>query len=78
MRSIYRPQIERKVEEKKEHSSGFLAMKDFFIYMKRANKTEQEIKLIILNAIKNGDSRFIYNKSEKKLLILDADFEDLI
>ena len=78
MRSIYRPQIERKVEKKKEHSSGFLAMKDFFIYMKRANKTEQEIKLIIFNAIKNGDSRFIYNKSEKKLLILDADFEDLI
>ena len=46
--------------------------------MKRANKTDQQIKMIILNAIKDGDSRFIYNKTEKKLLILDADFTDLM
>lgn len=77
MRSIYKPQIEQK-NEKKETNSNFLALKDFFIIMKRANKTEQEIKYIIFNAIKNGDRRFIYNKTEKKLLILDADFRDLI
>ena len=76
MRSIYRPQIEQK--EKKNDNNSFLALKDFFIIMKRENKTEQEIKQIIFNAIKNGDSRFIYNKSEKKLLILNSNFEDLI
>ena len=79
MRSIYKPQIEQKMEEKREkNSSGFLSLKDFFILMKRGNKTEQEIKFTIFNAIKKGDRRFIYNKKEKKLLILDANFEDLI
>ena len=77
MRSIYKPQIEDK-KVLKEEKTGFLALKDFFIIMKRANKTELEIKNIIFEAIKNGDSRFIYNKSEKKLLILDADFNDLV
>ena len=77
MRSIYKPQIEEK-KVLKEEKTGFLALKDFFIIMKRANKTEVEIKDIIFDAIKNGDSRFIYNKSEKKLLILDADFSDLV
>ena len=76
MRSIYRPQIEQK--ETTNDNNSFLALKDFFIIMKRENKTEQEIKQIIFNAIKNGDSRFIYNKSEKKLLILNSNFEDLI
>jgi len=78
MRSIYKPQIANKVDEKQKQSSGFLSLKDFFILMKRENKTELEIKHIIFNAIKKGDRRFIYNKIEKKLLILDANFEDLI
>ena len=42
------------------------------------NKTEQEIKMIIFNGIKTNDRRFIYNKVEKKLLILNSDFLDLI
>ena len=37
-----------------------------------------EIKNTILNAVKNGDKRFIYNKNSKKLLILNDSFEDLI
>jgi HAMP domain-containing protein len=77
MRSIYKPQIEQKISEQKQNS-GFIALKDFFILMKRENKSDKEIKHIIFEAIKNGDRRFIYNKIEKKLLILDANFEDLI
>jgi hypothetical protein len=46
--------------------------------MKRYNKTEKEIKNIIFKAIENGDNRFIYNKVEKKLLILNSDFLDLV
>jgi hypothetical protein len=46
--------------------------------MKSHQKSDQEIKYIIFRAIRNNDYRFIYNKSEKKLLILNADFEDLI
>jgi len=80
MRSIYKPQIESNLrnQKKEDTSYDFITVKDFFVLMKRYNKKEQEIKLIILNRIKIGDKRFIYNKVEKKLLILNSDFLDLI
>jgi len=74
MRAVYKPQIENKTNKKSE----FIKIKDFFMIFKRANKSENEIKDIIFKAIKNGDKRFIYNKKDKKLLILNADFSDLI
>jgi len=74
MRAVYKPQIENKINKKSE----FIKIKDFFMIFKRANKSENEIKDIIFKAIKNGDKRFIYNKKDKKLLILNADFSDLI
>jgi hypothetical protein len=79
MRSVYKPQIQQEIKTKtQKQSNDFIMVKDFFILMKRYNKTEQEIRLIIFNAIKNSDKRFIYNKVEKKLLILNSDFIDLI
>ncbi|MDZ7818798.1 MAG: DNA-binding protein [Aliarcobacter sp.] len=79
MRSIYKPQIQQEIKNKTEQENkDFIMVKDFFILMKRYNKTEQEIKLMIFNGIKTGDRRFIYNKVEKKLLILNSDFIDLI
>jgi len=79
MRSIYKPQIQQETKTKTEkESNDFILVRDFFILMKRYHKTEQETKFIIFNAIKNGDKRFIYNKNEKKLLILNSDFLDLI
>jgi len=88
MRAIYKPQIqqepivtpktEEKVQNHQEEKKTFITLKEFFAFMKRNNKSEQEIKYIIFRAIKNSDYRFIYNKNEKKLLILNADFEDLI
>jgi hypothetical protein len=79
MRSVYKPQIQQEIKTKNQkQSNDFIMVKDFFILMKRYNKTEQEIRLIIFNAIKNSDKRFIYNKVEKKLLILNSDFIDLI
>ena len=77
MRSIYKPQIEQNIKTEKQ-SHDLIKVKDFFILMKRYNKTENEIKAMIFNAIKSGDKRFIYNKIEKKLLILNDDFRDLI
>ncbi|QKF58148.1 DNA-binding protein [Aliarcobacter lanthieri] len=74
MRAIYKPQIEKKVDNKSE----FITIKEFFAILKRANKTEVEIKNIIFKAIQNKDERFIYNKNDKKLLILNDNFEDLI
>jgi hypothetical protein len=79
MRSIYKPQIESNLKTKTEKmDSDFISVKDFTVLMKRYNKTEQEIKMMILNGIKANDRRFIYNKVEKKLLILNSDFLDLI
>ena len=79
MRSIYKPQIQQEIKNKTEkESKDFIMVKDFFILMKRYNKTEQEIKSMIFNGIKTGDRRFVYNKIEKKLLILNSDFIDLI
>ena len=77
MRSIYKPQIEQNIKTEKQ-SHDLIKVKDFFILMKRYNKTENEIKAMIFDAIKSGDKRFIYNKVEKKLLILNSDFLDLI
>lgn len=79
MRSIYKPQLESNLKNKSEKiDNDFITVKDFFVLMKRYNKTEQEIKMMILNGIKANDRRFIYNKVEKKLLILNSDFLDLI
>ncbi|WP_198305989.1 DNA-binding protein [Arcobacter vandammei] len=75
MRAIYKPQIEEKKESSK--SNEFITIKEFFALLKRANKSEIEIKSMIFSAIKKGDKRFIYNKKDKKLLILNDDFRDL-
>ena len=75
MRAIYKPQIENQKNEKKNE---FITLQDFFIILKRASMSDLEIKNTILNAVKNGDKRFIYNKNSKKLLILNDSFEDLI
>ncbi len=64
--------------QKNEKKNEFITLQDFFIILKRASKSDLEIKNSILNCVKNGDKRFIYNKNSKKLLILNDSFEDLI
>lgn len=76
MRSIYKPQIQNKQEV--SSSSKFITLQDFTILMKRYNKSQNEIKLLILKAIKDSDNRFVYDKTNKKLLILNSDFKDLL
>ncbi|AXK47900.1 DNA-binding protein [Aliarcobacter trophiarum LMG 25534] len=78
MKTIYKPQIEDKKNSFKDKNSEFITLQEFFIILKRASKSDLEIKNTILNAVKNGDERFIYNKNSKKLLILNDSFEDLI
>lgn len=79
MRSIYKPQLQQEQKNKTEKEiNDFILVKDFFILMKRYSKSDQEIKLMIFNGIRTGDRRFIYNKIEKKLLIIKSDFIDLI
>ena len=78
MRSIYKPQISNENLKTKDEKEKFISLRDFTIYLKRYDKSEKDIKLIILKAIQNRDNRFIYNKKEKKLLILNEDFSDLV
>ena len=80
MKSIY--QIDHKPKEnstvEKSSDMEFMDIKDFFIYMKKHNKTDTQIKQIILQSVKNGDKRFIYKKENKEVIIYKSDFIDLI
>ncbi|WP_321313277.1 DNA-binding protein [Halarcobacter sp.] len=84
MRSIYKPQLEFNQQQAQNtykqniQKEKFITLQNFSVFMKKHNKTSEDIKLIILKAIKNQDERFIYNKKDKKLLILNEDFSDLI
>ncbi|WP_321469505.1 DNA-binding protein [Halarcobacter sp.] len=84
MRSIYKPQLEFNQQQAQNtykqniQKEKFITLQNFSVFMKKHNKTSEDIKLIILKAIKNQDERFIYNKRDKKLLILNEDFSDLI
>jgi len=87
MRGIYKnqPQVEHvptpasnATVEPVVEETQFITLKDFFVLMKRHNKTQSEIKMLIFKAISKNDDRFIYNKKEKKLLIIKSDFSDLV
>ena len=86
MRSIYKADhLEHKNNQKsrdKETISNarmeFMDIKDFFLFLKQYNKTDAQIKAIILEKVKNGDKRFIYNKKSKEILIYKSDFLDLV
>lgn len=56
----------------------FMELKDFFIFMRAYNKTDAQIKSIILKKVKEGDKRFIYHKNTKEILIYKSDFLDLV
>ena len=90
MRSIYKqPQVTQAIHkeevvtddielEKEEIKEKFISLQEFTLYLKKHNKNEKDIKLIIFKAIQKRDQRFIYNRKDKKLLILNDDFSDLI
>lgn len=75
MQNIYK--IEHK-NDKEEYSFDMMSIKDFYIFMKQYNKTDLQIKSLILDRIKQEDKRFIYNIKTKELLIYKSDFIDLI
>ena len=76
MRTIYK--VEHKPRESYQPDFSFMSVKEFFILMKKCNKTDIQIKHLILNSIKNRDKRFIFDKNTKELMIYKSDFSDLI
>lgn len=75
MRSIYKPQIE---SSQKQNGAKYITIHDFTLYLKQNNKSDEDIKKIILSRLKLKDPRFIYNKKSKKVLIHNTDYSDLI
>lgn len=78
MRSLYTKEKVEIPNISNLKSQEFISVKDFFVIMKGFGKSNNEIKIIILEAIKKNDQRFIYNKKEKTILILKSDFKDLV
>ena len=81
MRNIY--QIENKVNtdiSKINNDDNFklISIQEFFFLMRKHNKNDSEIKSIILDKIKQGDKRFIYDKATKEVIIYKSDFLDLV
>lgn len=85
MKTLY--QLEHKEhQDHQEQSAGdshqvglpFMDLKEFFILMRNYKKTDNQIKALILERVKNGDKRFIYKKDTKEVIIFKNDFLDLI
>ena len=82
MKTLYQVEHKEHQEQSKEvsHQVGlpFMNLKEFFVLMRNYNKTDNQIKALILNRVKNGDKRFIYKKETKEVIIFKNDFLDLI
>ena len=87
MRSIYKSQnktltsinkVENNEKPNLDEKVEFITLKDFFIRMKKYNKTDLQIKQIILHRIKLKDTRFILDKVLQKIIIKDEEYLDLI
>ncbi|MEA2017705.1 MAG: DNA-binding protein [Campylobacterota bacterium] len=81
MKNVYQVEHEERtpnIEKSQQIGLPFMDLKDFFVFMRNHNKTDLQIKSIILDKIKNGDKRFIYNKATKEVIIFKSDFLDLV
>ena len=79
MKNVYTINHKEKNDEE-FHQIGlpFMDLKDFFVFMRGYNKSDLQIKQIILDRVRSGDKRFIYKKATKEVLIFKSDFLDLI
>ena len=78
MKNVYKIGNKNPTKSTQKVDFNLMDIKDFFIFMKQNNKSDLEIKSIILDRIKQGDNRFIYNKQTKEVMIYKSDFIDLI
>jgi hypothetical protein len=57
---------------------SLMNIQEFFSFMKQHSKSDSQIKSMILEKVKQGDKRFIYDKATKDVIIYRSDFLDLI
>jgi len=67
-----------KSKKQKENIKEYITLKEFFQLLKNSHKNELEIKQIILDKMKIGDKRFIYDQLSGELKIIKSDFLDII
>jgi hypothetical protein len=65
--------VEYKADEQK-----FISTKEFVLLLLNNGKTPYEIKKLILQRVKIGDKRFVYNSYTKELRILNDSFKDIL
>ncbi|RXJ58113.1 helix-turn-helix domain-containing protein [Candidatus Marinarcus aquaticus] len=75
MRSIYKPQLQQELKSQEEK---YISINDFTLYLKQHDKSDADIKKIIVTRLRLKDPRFIYNKRTKKVFIHNTDFSDLL
>lgn len=86
MKTIYQVEHKEKQQQAKqevkkvfsEKRKPFMNLKEFFILMRHYNKTDKQIKALVLDRVKNKDKRFIYKQNAKEIVLLHSDFLDLI
>lgn len=76
MRSIYKPQLQHNPQNDKKEK--FITINDFTVYLKQHDKSDADIKKIIVTRLRLKDPRFIYSKRTKKVFIHNTDFSDLV
>ncbi|MCI0500946.1 MAG: DNA-binding protein [Epsilonproteobacteria bacterium] len=55
-----------------------LELNDFILLIRKKGKSNNQIKQILHDAIKSGDSRFNYNPIKKAITISNVSFDDLL
>ena len=55
-----------------------ISIEEFLLFLRRKGKTNNQIKQILYDAIKSGDSRFTYNPFSKKITVYKDTFTDLL
>jgi hypothetical protein len=67
-----------KVAETVIKNDGMMAIEEFLLFLRRKGKSNNQIKQILYDAIKSGDSRFKYNPIRKTISVMHDSFQDLI
>ncbi|HFU74626.1 MAG TPA: DNA-binding protein [Arcobacter sp.] len=68
------------IEDKSNNveSNDYLSLNEFITILQNHGKSLNDIKQIILDRVKLGDKRFVYNSITKDLRILNDTFRDII
>ncbi len=78
MQNLYKMQNIISYRHHKKEKPETIQVDEFFTIMRKRNKTNFEIKRMILNQIDLGDERFSYDLKKKKITIKNDKFEDLL